>query len=335
MSEPFERLPVRPPLLPMLAKLEETVPRGDGWSYEPKWDGFRGLIFRDGDAVRIGSRNTRPLERFFPELVTLFRNHLPDRCIVDGEIVIRGADGLDFGALQLRLHPAPSRIKLLSGQTPATFVAFDVVAIGDEDLRAVPFVRRRERLEALLKERPSPGLGLTPSTRDPVLAEKWVRGEDNEGLDGVVAKKDDIPYAPGERVMVKVKPRRTADCVVGGYRVHKDGKGVGSLLLGLYDDDGTLVHVGHAGGFTAKMRRETLEKLQPHVGGTSFTGEYAPGGPSRWSQGKDMTWHSVAPVFVCEVSFDRLVHHSFRHATTFQRWREDKDPKQCTFDQFG
>lgn len=336
MPDPFDALPVRPPLLPMLAQIEDAVPVGEGWIYEPKWDGFRGLVFKSGDAVRIGSRNTKPLERFFPELVAIFRAHLPERCVLDGEILIQDAKGvLDFGALQMRLHPAPSRIKKLSEETPAGFAAFDLLALEGDDVRERPFTERRELLEKVLAANPHPRLTVTPQTRDPARAREWVEGNSTDGLDGVVAKRTDQKYVPAKREMVKVKPRRTADCVVGGYRLHKDGKGVGSLLLGLYGEDGLLHHVGHTAAFSAKQRREIFEKLAPHVGQASFGGEYLPGGPSRWSQGKDMAWVSVAPVFVCEVGFDRLMANGFRHAARFLRWRDDKDPQQCRYDQFG
>ena len=334
MADDFSGLPVQPPLLPMLAAIQEGVPEGPGWIYEPKWDGFRGIVFKDGESVRIGSRNTRPLERFFPELVAIFRAHLPARCVLDGEILIQDEKGLlDFEALQLRLHPAASRIKKLSEETPAAFAAFDLLALGDEDLRERPFVERRAKLEALLRENPHPGLTATPQTRDIERAREWVTGNATDGLDGVVAKREDQRYVPGAREMVKIKPRHTADVVVGGYRMHKDGKGVGSLLLGLYDEGGVLRHVGHTAAFTAKQRREFLGKLEPHTGKPSFGGEYLPGGPSRWAQGKDTSWTSVEPVFVCEVRFDRMMANGFRHAATFLRWREDKDARECDFSQ--
>lgn len=329
-DDAFATLPVKPPLLPMLAEAQEEVPVGAGWIYEPKWDGFRGLIFRNGDAIRIGSRNMRPLERFFPELVAIFRDHLPEKCIVDGEILIQDESGLlDFEALQMRLHPAPSRIKKLSQETPAGFAAFDLLALGDEDLRERTFVERRAKLEEILKAKPHPRLTATPQTRDAAKAREWVTGNAVDGLDGVVAKREEQTYVHGSREMVKVKPRRTADVVVGGFRMHKDGKGVGSLLLGLYGEDGTLHHVGHTAAFTAAQRRDFLKKLEPYLNKPSFGGEYLPGAPSRWSQGKEMAWTSVEPVFVCEVKFDRMMAHGFRHAATFLRWREDKDPRQC------
>ncbi len=247
------KLPVNPPVSPMLAKLSREMPAGDGWSYEPKWDGFRCIVFRDGDEVELGSRNERPLTRYFPDLVEPLKQALPDRAVVDGEIVIATEHGLDFDLLSLRLHPAASRVAMLAEQTPASFVAFDLLAEGDDDLRGVPFGTRRKRLEKLLRKA-KPPIHLTPTTTDPALAAEWFERFEGAGLDGVVAKPLDGEYREGERTMAKVKHQRTADCVVAGSRVHKDGKGVGSLLLGLFDDDGVLHHVGVASSFAAPLR---------------------------------------------------------------------------------
>lgn len=323
-------LPLSPPIEPMLAQLQEEIPSGAGWLYEPKWDGFRAVVFKDGDDVFLNSRKGQPLQRYFPELVDRFRRELPARCIVDGEIVIAGARGLDFDALQLRLHPAASRVAKLAGEIPASFVAFDLLAVEDEDLRERPFAERRRRLLELLPM--SPQLFVTPATRERDEAAQWFTRFEGAGLDGVVAKREELPYRPGERLMVKVKHARTADCVVGGYREAKGG-GVGSLLLGLYDEAGVLHYVGHTSSFKAKERRELLEQLRPLVGGESFGQGRTPGGPSRWSQGKDTAWVSVKPELVCEVAFDHLQGDRFRHATTFLRWRPDRDPRSCTYEQ--
>jgi len=326
-------LPVELSLTPMLAQLEEEIPRGEGWLYEPKWDGFRALIFREAELVQIQSRNGQPLQRYFPELVQSLVEALPERCVVDGEIIVPGEKGLDFDALLQRIHPAASRIALLASQTPSKFVAFDLLANGDEDLRAHPFGDRRRRLE-----RAVPGtraVFITPQTDDPSIAANWFTRFEGAGLDGVVAKRADLPYIAGERVMIKVKHARTADCVVGGYRLSKDGKGVGSLLLGLYDESGVLHHVGHTSSFAAKERRELLTRLAPLEGGESFGHGRTPGGPSRWTQGRDMSWTSLQPKLVCEVSFDHLQGSRFRHASRFLRWRPDKPPRECTYDQLA
>lgn len=316
----------------MLARLQGEIPRGEGWCYEPKWDGFRAVVFRDRDRLHISSRNTQPLERYFPELVTLLADALPPRCVVDGEIVIVGPSGLDFDALLQRIHPAASRVALLAGQTPASFVAFDLLAVADDDLTGLPFSRRRATLEACVKE--GSRVFLTPQTADHEEAATWFERFEGAGLDGVVAKGSDLRYLPGERVMVKVKHSRTADCVVGGYRLSKSGDGIGSLLLGLHRD-GVLHHVGHTSSFTATQRREMLEALRPLEGEDSFGEGRTPGGPSRWTQGRDMSWFSLEPRLVCEVAFDHLQGARFRHATRFLRWRPDKDPEECTFDQLA
>ena len=326
-------LPIQMPLEPMLAQLEEEIPRGTGWRYEPKWDGFRALVFRDVDAVELQSRNGQPLQRYFPELVQWLRQALPERCVVDGEIIIPGPKGLDFDALLQRIHPAASRIALLAEQTPASFVAFDMLALGDEDLRARPFDERRRHLERALSG--TERVFLTPQTQDVDLAASWFTRFEGAGLDGVVAKSGGLAYVEGERVMVKVKHARTADCVVGGYRLSKDGKGVGSLLLGLYDENGVLHHVGHTSGLAAKDRRELRVRLAPLEGGESFGRGRTPGGPSRWSHGRDMSWISLAPKLVCEVRFDHLQGDRFRHAAGFVRWRPDKAPGDGTYEQLA
>src|SRR5437667_2012588 len=258
------RLPFDPPLAPMLSKAADALPGGDGWQFEPKWDGFRTLVFRDGDEVVLQSRDEKPMNRYFPELVAPLTATLPERCVVDGEILIVGAGGLDFEALLLRIHPAASRVKLLAAQSPASFVAWDLLALGDEDLREAPLAERRERLERVLADA-EPPVHLSPATRDRALAEDWFRRFEGAGLDGVMAKRLDEPYRAGERSMIKVKHERTADCVVAGFRWHKKGPGtmIGSLLLGLYDDEGTLHHVGVAAAFTNTVRKELVAELAP------------------------------------------------------------------------
>jgi ATP-dependent DNA ligase len=336
-------LVVAPPIKPMLAKVSEQIPRGDGWIYEPKWDGFRTLVFRDGAQLWLRSRNDRPMNRYFPEVDEMLQAGLPERCVVDGEIILPTERGLDFDALQLRLHPAASRVQLLAGQTPASFVAFDLLAEGSTDLRGLPLQARQEKLDEVLDAatpstptepatRVGPCLYLTPRTTDPDEAQRWFEELERLGLDGIIAKRIDLPYVAGERVMVKVKHRRTADCVVVGYRVHKHG-GVGSLLLGLYDDR-ELRYIGHTSSFNAAGRRALLELLEPLRNESPFEGEWGPGGPSRWSQGRESEWHSIEPVLVCEVSYDYMqAGHRFRHAATFMRWRDDKRPEDCAFDQ--
>src|SRR5438270_9027840 len=258
------RLPFAPPLEPMLSTAADRLPEGDGWLFEPKWDGFRTLVFRDGDEIMIQSRDGKPMNRYFPELIAPVAASLPERCVVDGEIVIVSAGGLDFEALLLRIHPAASRVQLLAAQTPASFVAWDLLALGDEDLRGEPLAARRERLEQRLANAPPP-VHLSPATRDRALAEDWFRRFEGAGLDGVMAKRLDAPYRAGERTMIKVKHARSADCVIGGFRWHKTGAGtmVGSLLLGLYDDDGTLHHVGVTAAFSDKVRRQLVTDLAP------------------------------------------------------------------------
>ena len=333
-------LPVRPPIEPMLSKARDDIPTDDGWRYEPKWDGFRAIVFKDGDDVRIASRDHRPLNRYFPEVEEALRASLPERCVVDGEVVRAGPDGrLEFDSLQLRLHPAESRVRKLAAEIPASFVAFDLLAEGDDDLRATPLAERRRRLEAILdvEDRPPTGgtqVVLTPQTADPEEARVWFEAFEALGLDGIIAKRADLLYQPGERAMVKVKHRRTADCVVGGYRLSKAGDGVGSLLLGLYDEAGALHFVGHTSSFKAAERREILAKLRALGEGESFgEGARQPGEPSRWSSGKDLSWYPLPPVLVCEVAYDHVQGDRFRHGSTFLRWREDKRPEECRFEQ--
>ncbi len=336
-------LPVRPPMSPMLAKLTRELPRAAGLFYEPKWDGFRCIVFRDGDDVELGSRNEKPLTRYFPELVEALRRELPERCVLDGEVVVVGPNGLDFDALSQRIHPAEKRIRQLAGSTPASFVAFDLLAHDDTSFMEVPYVERRQALEKLLAKARSP-VHLTPATQDPDIAADWFSRFEGAGLDGVVAKASDLQYLPDKRAMAKVKHQRTADCVVAGFRTHKDGAGVGSLLLGLYDSAGTLHHVGVASGFSVARRREFVDELaqyrenalpgHPWAGWAEAQAEgRAPGGTNRWNAGKDMTWEPLRPEAVCEVSYDHLQHDRFRHATSFVRWRPDREPSSCTYAQ--
>jgi len=338
--------PIDPPIEPMLSKLAEGLPEGDEWLFEPKWDGFRAIVFRAGDEVYIQSRDCRPLDRYFPELHTVFRQCLPPRVVLDGEIVIAGPRGLDFDALQLRLHPAASRVARLAAETPASFVAFDLLGEGSEDLRARPQVERRERLEQALAGI-SGSIYLTPCTRRRELAREWFHRFEGAGLDGVIAKHEDAPYQPGKRVMVKVKHTRTADCVVAGFRWYKHGPGtlVGSLLLGLYDAQGALHHLGVTSSFTTAARRQLAEELEPlrkdalanhpwRAWAEVMDGaQRMPGGQSRWSQGKDLSWEPLRIERVCEVKYDHLQGDRFRHATTFLRWRPDKRPADCRYDQ--
>ncbi len=340
-------LPIQPPLAPMLAKLQEAIPEGDGWRYEPKWDGFRAIVFRDGDDLEVCSRDKRPLQRYFPELLTVLCEVLPERCVVDGEIIIANAEGLDFDSLQLRLHPAESRVRKLAAEIPARFVAFDLLALGDQDLRQAPFSERRALLERELAgvsaatfdflvnvRRLDSCVLLTPQTADYAEAERWYNDFERIHLEGLVVKRIDQPYVPGERTMVKVKHRRTVDCVVGGYRKQRTGDGLGALLLGLYDDEGRLHYVGHTSSFSRAEGKQVLEMLHPLEGVDSFGYGRTPGGLSRWSAGRGETeWVNVAPKLVCEVSFDYLQGYRFRHAARFVRWRDDKQPRECTWDQ--
>jgi ATP-dependent DNA ligase len=322
--------PLEPPIEPMLSERQDDIPEGEGWRYEPKWDGFRVLVFRDGETVYLQSRKNQPLQRYFPELLKPLREALPSRCAMDGEIIIAGQKGLDFDALLQRIHPAASRIAKLAQETPAHVVLFDVLAIQGSDLRPKPFIDRREALLGAVQ--PSPSVFVTPQTLSTVSARRWFVELEGAGLDGVIAKRAELPYLAGERVMVKVKHERTVDCVAGGYRHHKNG-GVGSLLLGLYDGAGILHYVGHTSSFKAGERVELLEKLKPLEGGIGFGQGRTPGGPSRWTQGRDVSWTALAPTLVCEVTFDYLQGDRFRHAARLLRWRPDKPPEQCTFDQ--
>jgi ATP-dependent DNA ligase len=338
--------PIEPPVEPMLSKLADGLPEGDGWLFEPKWDGFRAIVFRAGDRVYTQSRDCRPLDRYFPELEAVFRAALPERAVVDGEIVIAGAHGLDFDALQLRLHPAASRVAKLAAETPASFVAFDLLAEDSRDLRPRPQAERRERLEQALAGA-SGSVHLTPCTRRRDLAQEWFHRFEGAGLDGVIAKHETAIYQPGKRVMVKVKHTRSADCVVAGFRWHKHGPGelVGSLLLGLYDERRTLHHVGVTSSFTTAARRQLAKELEPLRKDALATHPWRdwaeamdgstrmPGGQSRWSQGKDLSWEPLRIERVCEVKYDHLQGDRFRHATTFLRWRPDKRPADCRYDQ--
>jgi ATP-dependent DNA ligase len=325
-------LPISTDLVPMEAKVQEQLPSGPGWQFEPKWDGFRAVAYRDGDDVYIASRNQRPLTRYFPELVPAMRAIAPKRVVLDAEIVIFAGVGMDFDLLQLRLHPAASRVNMLAGETPASLVVFDLLAEGDDDLRELPLRERRKRLERLLKNAPPP-VYLSPVTQDIPVAQSWLDRYDGSGLDGIVAKRLDQSYKPGERAMVKVKKHRTVDCVVGGFRWSSSGKSsVGSLLLGLYRDN-IFQFAGHTSGFDAQERKDLVKLLTPLMNHESFGEGRAPGGPSRWSTERTLEWESVRPELVCEVAFDRVINGRFRHGVGFIRWRPDKDPSQCTFDQ--
>jgi ATP-dependent DNA ligase len=328
----------------MLAKLSREMPVGDNFVYEPKWDGFRCIVFRDGDDIELGSRNERPLTRYFPELLPALRANLPERCVVDGEIVIPGDNGLDFDALLQRIHPAASRVNMLAEQMPASFVAFDLLALGDDNLMERPFAERRAQLEKALKKA-KPPVHLTPATDDPERARDWFQRFEGAGLDGVVAKSVDLTYSPDKRVMLKVKHERTADCAVAGFRWHKDGEGVGSLLLGLYDDAGTLHHVGVATSFSVAARKELVKELEPlrknalegHPWGSwaeaQTDRQRKPGAQSRWNAGKDQSWEPLRVERVAEVGYDNLQGDRFRHATKLVRWRPDRDPSSCTYAQ--
>ena len=329
----------------MLAKLVKEIPRGP-LSYEPKWDGFRSIIFRDGDEVEIGSRNERPMTRYFPELVTAITANLPDRCVIDGEIIIPSPDGrrLDFEALLQRVHPADSRVRLLAGQTPAAFVAFDLLAVGDADYTGRPFTDRRAALTQALAGARAP-VHLTPTTTDAELAGQWFSQFEGAGLDGVIAKPLDGTYQPDKRVMFKIKHERTADCVVAGYRLHKSGPdAIGSLLLGLYNDEGKLASVGVIGAFPMARRRELFAELQPLV--TTFddhpwswarqeTGVRGPreAETSRWNAGKDLSFIPLRPERVVEVRYEHMEGTRFRHTAQFARWRPDREPQSCGFAQ--
>ena len=322
----------------MLAKAQPDVPTGEGWLYEPKWDGFRCIVFigcgiaGEHQGVHLASRNGQPLQRYFPELLAPLTAAFPDTPVaVDGEIVVAGERGLDFDLLGQRIHPAASRVARLAAETPARFVAFDVLMLGGRDVRAEPFRARRAALIDAVRANPS--VGVTPQTDDADVAREWFTRYEGAGLDGVVAKRADQVYRPGDRVMVKVKHKRTVDCVVGGFRRHAGDGHPGSLLLGLHDAGGVLHFVGHTASFTAAQRRELEERLAPLTGGESFSGGRSPGGPSRWTRDKDMAWIPVDPQLVCEVAFDHMQGERMRHAATFLRWRPDKPAAECTLDQ--
>ena len=342
-------LPVNPPVAPMLAKATKQLPDGPPgeWQFEPKWDGFRCIAFRDGDEVVLGSRNERPLTRYFPELVDPIRDQLPDKIVIDGEIVIATPSGLAFDALQLRLHPAESRVRKLAAETPSSFVAFDLLACGDTDARGLP-LSDRWRLLCEVMGNVEPPLYVSPATHDRAIAEDWFTRFEGAGLDGVVAKRLDTTYRENERVHLKVKHDRTADCVVAGFRWHKSGGVIGSILLGLFDDGGTLHHVGVVGAFPMKTRQELVAFLEPYrenaldghpwrewaVAAAHEAGHTRmPGGASRWNAGKDLSWEPLRPELVVEVAYDQLQGYRFRHAGQFRRWRPDKTPDQCRYDQ--
>ncbi|MFV2064950.1 MAG: ATP-dependent DNA ligase [Chloroflexota bacterium] len=349
------RLPLEPPIAPMLAKASAELPVGEDWLYEPKWDGFRAIVFRDGDEVYIQSRDGKPLDRYFPELAEPLKANLPTRCILDGEVVIAGAVSLDFDALLLRIHPAASRVAMLAEQTPASFVAWDLLAIDDSSLLEAPQAERRTRLEQVLAGVVAP-VHLTPMTRDRETAADWFARFEGAGLDGVVAKDESAVYEPGKRRMLKIKHTRTADCVVAGFRWHKKGPDthVGSLILGLYDEDDVLHHVGVTSSFKWDRRAELVEELaslrkdaieghpwrewaawssgHPTPAG-SGSEQRMPGATSRWNRGKDLSWEALRIERSCEVAYDHLQGDRFRHATTFRRWRPDKSPGDCRYDQ--
>ena len=330
----------------MLAKLADTLPPAGGFLFEPKWDGFRAIVFRGGSDVFIQSRDLRPLDRYFPELHEAFLEKLPNGCVIDGEIAVTTPRGLDFDALQMRLHPAASRVTKLAKETPASFVGFDLLAVDGKNVMAAPQRERRVLLERLLRD-VGPPVYLTPMTHDRATATRWLAEFEGAGLDGVIAKSEDIPYQPGKRSMIKVKHARAAECVVAGFRWHKTGEGtIGSLLLGLFDDHGELQHVGVTSSFTMAMRKQLASELAPlrenalekHPWREWARAEAheltrMPGGQSRWSGGKDLSWEPLRLERVCEVKYDHLQGNRFRHAATFLRWRPDKQPRDCRYDQ--
>jgi len=334
----------------MLAKRVGDLPAAGSWIFEPKWDGFRALVFRDGDEVLIQSRDEKSLNRYFPELIEPLSMQLPERCVLDGEVVLAQDGALDFDALQQRIHPAASRVKLLSQQTPASIVFFDLLASGDRDLRDTPFENRRRELEALLLSA-RPPIHLTPATRDSATARDWFRRFEGAGLDGVVAKPISGIYESNKRAMLKIKHERECDCVVAGFRWHKKGERtmVGSLLLGLYNDGGALQHVGVCASFTEAKRRELVELLKPYRknalanhpwkswaeqgAADGDDGQRMPGAQSRWSSGKDLSWEPLRPELIVEVAYDHMQGDRFRHTAQFRRWRPDKKPRDCTYEQ--
>ena len=337
---------LQPPIEPMLAKIADELPREDGFLFEPKWDGFRAIVFRTGAEVYIQSRDLRPFNRYFPELARALGEALPKGCVIDGEIVVVTGSGLDFDALQQRLHPAASRVTRLAQETPAAFIAFDLLAAGGRSTMELPQSERRVRLERLLGQAAKP-LYVTPMTRDRALAQDWLQRFEGAGLDGVVAKPEAAPYQPGKRAMLKIKHARTADCVVAGFRWYRDTQDmVGSLLLGLYNDAGVLQHVGVTSSFTMAVRRELADELAPlrenalkdhpwrdWANAGDDSANRMPGGQSRWSAGKDLSWEPLRTERVCEVKYDHLQGDRFRHAAVFLRWRPDKPPQECRYDQ--
>ena len=339
------RLPVMPPVLPMLSKATDGLPEG-ALVFEPKWDGFRCVVFRDGDEVELGSRNDKPLTRYFPEILGPLRRSLPNRCVVDGELVVARHGRLDFEALQQRIHPAASRVDKLALSTPSSFVAFDLLALDDLDLTPLAFEERRRALEALASQF-APPVHCTPATTNRAVAVDWFERFEGAGLDGVMAKPVALPYTQGKRVQFKVKHQRTAECVVAGYRMHKDGEGIGSLLLGIYDATGNLNHVGVATSFTAARRRELVDELAPlatddlrdhpwaewaHQMADAATA-VMPGAPSRWNANKDLSWSPLRVERVAEVAYEGLLGQRFRHSARLVRWRPDREPASCTYDQ--
>jgi ATP-dependent DNA ligase len=336
-------LPVNPPVEPMLARSVKDIPIADGLHYEPKWDGFRCIVFRDGDEVELGSRNERPLTRYFPEVVDAVRANLPVRCVVDGEIVIAADDRLHFEALLERIHPADSRVRMLAERTPASFVAFDLLAIGDESLMDTAYEDRMSALDDALGSSSAP-VYRTRRTTDPDVARDWFGQFEGAGLDGLVVKAADLQYRPGQRAMSKVKHERTADCVVAGFRWHKSGPVVGSLLLGIYDDSGVLQHVGVVAAFSAVRRKSLLDELAPYRAdaaaghpwlGDGGDGDRRPGAVSRWNAGKDLSFEPLRPELVVEVRYDHMEGTRFRHTAQFARWRPDRTPESCTYDQLA
>jgi ATP-dependent DNA ligase len=345
-------LPIEPPLEPMLAKAVDNLPSDDGWLFEPKWDGFRAIVFRDGGEVLIQSRDLKPLDRYFPELADPIRASFPERCVVDGEVVISKDGELQFEALLLRIHPAASRVKMLAAESPASFVGWDLLALDDRDLRETSQADRRQLLETAFAKVNAP-IHLTPATTDRALAQDWFHRFEGAGLDGVIAKRLSDRYQPGKRAMLKIKHQRTADCVVAGFRWHKNGPGthVGSLLLGLFDDEGKLHHVGVTSSFSWDKRAELVPILEPlrenaldghpwgewaewsNLGAADASGQRLPGATSRWNRGKDLSWEPLRAERVVEVAYDHLQGDRFRHGTTFKRWRPDKPPAECRYDQ--